>query len=188
MKNKIENNLCKFAPQMYSVLKELQESTSYWSEYDVPLGIVDRINDVLKKVENNKTTDTIKTTFDLRTCFVNMQNDKGGVILDKTQWEEICKLVEKQMSKNQSHHDTLPINTKVEYLEMALKLCHIHIDTEILYQILDVLKLVNEKKGETALSDICELEKRWESGFRDKLEKDLEKACLIIDEHISKNQ
>ena len=42
---------------MYSVLKELQESASYWSEYFVPLGIVGRINDVLKKVEDNKTTD-----------------------------------------------------------------------------------------------------------------------------------
>lgn len=45
-----------FAPQMYSVLKELQESASYWSEYDVPLGIVDRINDVLEKVENIQKT------------------------------------------------------------------------------------------------------------------------------------
>ena len=95
MKNKIENNLCKFAPQMYSVLKELQESASYWSEYDVPLGIVDRINDVLKKVEDNKITDSIKTTFDLRTCFNNMQNDKGVVILDKIQQEEILKQIEK---------------------------------------------------------------------------------------------
>ena len=56
MKNKIENNLYKFALQMYSVLKELQESASYWSEYDVPLGIVDRINDVLKKVETKSVT------------------------------------------------------------------------------------------------------------------------------------
>ena len=56
MKNEIENNLCKFAPQMYSVLKELQESASYWSEYDVPLGIVDRINDILKKVETKSFT------------------------------------------------------------------------------------------------------------------------------------
>ena len=95
MKKKIENNLYRFAPQMYSVLKELQESASYWSEYDVPLGIVDRINYVLKKVENLQITDTIKTTFDLRTCFLNIQNDEGVVILDKTQWEEICKLVEK---------------------------------------------------------------------------------------------
>ena len=45
-----------FAPQMYSVLKELQESASYWSEYDVPLGIVDRINEVLEKVENIQKT------------------------------------------------------------------------------------------------------------------------------------
>ena len=52
MKMKIEKDkMAVFAPQMYSVLKELQESASYWSEYDVPLGIVDRINDVLKKVE-----------------------------------------------------------------------------------------------------------------------------------------
>ena len=95
MKKKIANNLCRFAPQMYSVLKELQESTSYWSEYDVPLGIVNRINDVLKKVENNKKPDTIKTTFDLRTCFTNMQDEEGFISLSKTQWEEILKQVEK---------------------------------------------------------------------------------------------
>ena len=96
MEKKIEKDkMAYLAPQMYSVLKELQESASYWSEYDVPLGIVDRINDVLKKIENNKKTDTIKTAFDLRTCFVNMQNDEGVVILDKAQWEEILKQVEK---------------------------------------------------------------------------------------------
>ena len=55
MKKKIEKyKMAAFAPQMYSVLKELQESASYWSEYDVPLGIVDRINEVLKKVENTE--------------------------------------------------------------------------------------------------------------------------------------
>jgi hypothetical protein len=41
---------------MYSVLKELQESAYYWSEYDVPLGIVDRINEVLGNVEAKKMT------------------------------------------------------------------------------------------------------------------------------------
>ena len=61
----------------------------------MPLGIVDRINDVLKKVESNKTTDTIKTTFDLRLCFLNMKNDEGVVILDKKQQEEILKQIEK---------------------------------------------------------------------------------------------
>ena len=96
MKKKIEKDkMADFAPQMYSLLKELQESASYWSEYDVPLGIVDRINDVLKKVENNKTTDTIKTTFDLRACFVNMQDEEGWIILDKAQMEEILKQIEK---------------------------------------------------------------------------------------------
>ena len=52
----MKKEIAEFAPQMYSVLKELQESASYWSEYDVPLGIVDRINDVLKKVEAKSVT------------------------------------------------------------------------------------------------------------------------------------
>lgn len=57
MKRKTEREkMAIFVPQMYSVLKELQESASYWSEYDVPLGIVDRINDVLEKVENIQKT------------------------------------------------------------------------------------------------------------------------------------
>ena len=102
MKKKIEKDkMADFAPQMYSVLKELQESASYWSEYHVPLCIMDRIDYVLKKVENNKKTDTIKTTFDLRVCFKNILNyfrsfnNKGFIFLDKTQWEEILKQVEK---------------------------------------------------------------------------------------------
>ena len=37
------------AAEMLAVLKELQESASYWSDYDVPLGIVDRINAVISK-------------------------------------------------------------------------------------------------------------------------------------------
>lgn len=32
------------ATAMLDVLTELQESASYWSEYDVPCGIADRIN------------------------------------------------------------------------------------------------------------------------------------------------
>ena len=48
-----------------------------------------------KKIEKDKMADTIKTTFDLRTCFTNMQNDEGVVILDKAQWEEILKQIEK---------------------------------------------------------------------------------------------
>jgi len=37
------------APDLLQVLQELQESASYWSEYDVPLGIVDRINAAITK-------------------------------------------------------------------------------------------------------------------------------------------
>lgn len=40
------------APELFAVLKELQESASYWSEYDVPLGIVDRINQAIAKAES----------------------------------------------------------------------------------------------------------------------------------------
>ena len=39
------------SPDLLAVLKELQESAAYWSEYDVPLGIVDRINKAIAKAE-----------------------------------------------------------------------------------------------------------------------------------------
>lgn len=42
------------APDLYAVVKELQESAGYWSEWDVPLGIVDRINEVIKKVDGDE--------------------------------------------------------------------------------------------------------------------------------------
>lgn len=36
---------------LLAVAKELQESAAYWSEYDVPLGIVDRLNAAIAKAE-----------------------------------------------------------------------------------------------------------------------------------------
>lgn len=37
------------APDMYDLLNDLMESACYWSEYDVPIGIVDRMKSVLAK-------------------------------------------------------------------------------------------------------------------------------------------
>lgn len=37
------------APEMLDVLERLEESSEYWSEYDVPIGIVAEIKAVLKK-------------------------------------------------------------------------------------------------------------------------------------------
>ena len=37
--------------ELYAVVKELEESSSYWSDYDVPIGIVDRIRAALAKAE-----------------------------------------------------------------------------------------------------------------------------------------
>ena len=42
--NEEDARLIAAAPTMLAVLQELQESASYWGEYDVPLGIVERIN------------------------------------------------------------------------------------------------------------------------------------------------
>lgn len=36
---------------LLAIAKELQESAAYWSEYDVPLGIVDRLNAAIAKAE-----------------------------------------------------------------------------------------------------------------------------------------
>lgn len=48
---KNEANACLVAASvdLLAVLEELQESASYWCEYDVPLGIVDRINAAIAK-------------------------------------------------------------------------------------------------------------------------------------------
>ena len=37
------------APDMYAVLTELEESVDYWSEYDVPIGIIDQIRAAISK-------------------------------------------------------------------------------------------------------------------------------------------
>jgi hypothetical protein len=37
------------APDLLAVCQELEESVEYWSEYDVPLGIVDRIRAAIAK-------------------------------------------------------------------------------------------------------------------------------------------
>ena len=39
------------APEMLGMLIELQECAQYWSEYDVPIGIVDRLNTVIEKAK-----------------------------------------------------------------------------------------------------------------------------------------
>lgn len=42
-------NLIAAAPQLLYVLKQLEDSAEYWSEYDVPIGIVDQIKLVISK-------------------------------------------------------------------------------------------------------------------------------------------
>ena len=37
------------APEMFDLLERLEESAEYWSEYDVPIGIVADIRAALKK-------------------------------------------------------------------------------------------------------------------------------------------
>lgn len=37
------------APELLAICQELQESASYWSEYTVPLGIVERLNAAIAK-------------------------------------------------------------------------------------------------------------------------------------------
>ena len=39
------------APDLLAVLKELEECAGYWSEYDVPLGIVERIRAAIAKAD-----------------------------------------------------------------------------------------------------------------------------------------
>ena len=51
---KTNAHLIAAAPEMLAVLEELRDSASYWSEYDVPLGIVDRIEDAIRKARGEE--------------------------------------------------------------------------------------------------------------------------------------
>lgn len=39
------------APDLLAACEELEESAEYWSEYDVPLGIVDRLKAAIRKAK-----------------------------------------------------------------------------------------------------------------------------------------
>lgn len=53
-RNPADIRLLVAAPDLLSVCKELAESAAYWSEYDVPLGIVDRLNAAIAKAEGSQ--------------------------------------------------------------------------------------------------------------------------------------
>lgn len=48
-RSKANARLIVAAPDLYAVLSELEESSAYWSEHDVPIGITERISAALKK-------------------------------------------------------------------------------------------------------------------------------------------
>lgn len=39
------------APELLAIVKELKECSNYWSDYDVPIGIVDRLHEIIAKAE-----------------------------------------------------------------------------------------------------------------------------------------
>ena len=43
------------APELLAVCLRLQESTFYWSDYDVPIGIVDQLNAAILKAQPSLT-------------------------------------------------------------------------------------------------------------------------------------
>lgn len=47
--NKAQARLYEAAPDLLAVCEDLVESAEYWGEYDVPLGIVDRLNAAIAK-------------------------------------------------------------------------------------------------------------------------------------------
>ncbi len=50
----VDARLIAAAPDLLAVCQELEQSASYWSEYDVPLGIVDRIKSAIAKATGEK--------------------------------------------------------------------------------------------------------------------------------------
>ena len=52
--NRANARLAASAPDLYAVLSELEESCEYWSEYEVPLGIAERIKSALQKARGEQ--------------------------------------------------------------------------------------------------------------------------------------
>ena len=51
MAGEIMRDLLKQRDELLSICAELQESAEYWSEYDVPLGIVERLTAAIASVK-----------------------------------------------------------------------------------------------------------------------------------------
>ena len=51
MAGEIMHDLLKQRDELLSICAELQESAEYWSEYDVPLGIVERLTVAIASVK-----------------------------------------------------------------------------------------------------------------------------------------
>lgn len=48
------NTIVAAAPEMLEMLLELRECAEYWSEYDVPLGIVERLDETIRKARGEE--------------------------------------------------------------------------------------------------------------------------------------
>jgi hypothetical protein len=46
--------LIEAAPKMLEMLLELRECAEYWSEYDVPLGVVKRLDETIRKARGEE--------------------------------------------------------------------------------------------------------------------------------------
>ena len=54
MAGEIMRDLLKQRDELLSICEELRESAEYWSEYDVPLGIVERLTAAIASVKGQK--------------------------------------------------------------------------------------------------------------------------------------
>lgn len=52
-------------------------------------------------------------------------------------------------------------NVTVENLDIALRMCNIQIDKSILDRIIDLVELIEDKAGDTTISDVLMLQESW---------------------------
>lgn len=49
----------------------------------------------------------------------------------------------------------------VTNLDLALRMCNIHINAEVLDMIIDLVELIEEKGDDVTISDICKQQEIW---------------------------
>ena len=70
--------------------------------------------------------------------------------------------MKKKTKKIKEVYDRLIDNVTVTNLDIALRMCEIQLDEELINKIIDLVELLEVKSDEVSIFDICVLQAKWD--------------------------